>query len=302
MAVATTGAGLDGGSSGHGWYALYGLIDFLRTPANSYWTVAGSGDGVTGGWGMDVVDDATDFNNANFWCVLQAPGGFQLLLRREASSGIISFLTNIAGDYTGGSATTRPTSPSGAEKELISSWTVTSSYAKRIHITSENGNTFGTCAWFMYTHNVLERDNTGMAVSFLPLYNVASGDLHEYAMLRLVSYLDFAGVYVGAETINANCTFRAIAPATGLAANHYAVMPVANNATRFATNAGQQSDGDDWSWPVIIAARSGNYKGMSTFMHRAGTIRQSFDSYEAGSRVVFGNYTVPWSGYLPEVF
>jgi hypothetical protein len=298
MAVATTGVGVAAATSSS-YAAIYALVDFLRNASNSYWTVAGSGDGTTGGMGMDVFNVYTDMNNANFWLVLQAPGGFQLLLRREASAGSMSFVSNIAGDYSGGSATVRPTSGSGADKVLYNAGTPSSSL-DRVHVISENGNTFQTCAWYMHTHNVMARETTYFSLGFLPLYNVPSGDSHNYALLLLNGNTSLASAfpYTGSTT---STIVRSIAPTTGAFASYNICMPVANNASWFGGSAGQASDGKEWSWPSLVALRNGAFKGMSDFFRRSGTYRTPFETFDSKTRMSLGYYNVPWAGEVPMV-
>jgi hypothetical protein len=270
----------------------YTVIAFLKDPANSYWTVAGSGDGTTGGWGMDVVNAYTDLDNANFWCVLQAPGGFQLLIQREATIGRFSFISNIAGDYSGGSATVRPTSGSGAAKTLYSNVAPSTSKLDRIHIVSENGNTFDTCGWYMQAQNNRNGTDTTSALGFFPLSLPAAADLHPYAMAWVGGNqaTDVRTLYNG----NANTYLRSVAPDTGLFAEYKVCHPVVNQ-NPVTGNLGQLPNGDDAHFPCVVANASGYYKGVTTFLQSSGTARDFLSLAGTRSRVHIGLYlTVPW--------
>jgi hypothetical protein len=313
MAIITNGAGSNIASSVD---CLYQIIDFLRT--NSQWQIIGSGDGTTGGMGtpgspIDVVNSSADLSNANFWLVWQLGTTIQMLLQREAASGAYSIYSNIAVDYSGGSATVRPTSVSGAARKLngadISSLP---SAGNRIHILCQDGSTRATAGWFAFTHISPGGSSSSFSMGFIPLVNTQTSDLHDYALaVQYSGSKDMTSFDYYQSTVNSdysNGTLYSVNPFDPTTTTNYLADGCARALSTLGLNSanqdlGQASNGDDWRWPCVVMKPTGQYKGLTTFMQRVGTARAILSLWDSRSRVSFGSISLPWDGVsVPTLF
>jgi hypothetical protein len=294
---------------------MFVIFDFLRT--NSQWQIIGSGDGTSGGMGtplspIDVYDVAADWNYNNFWFVWQLGTALQMLVQRVSTAGQFEVYTNLALDYTGGGATTRPTSPSGSSIKLpMTNWLFNDpvNAPSRLYLLCEDGATIATAGWFAFSRCFLWGELiNGSSMGFIPLSNVQTSDQHPYVMAMQASPASVDGYYYarlgagessgllyGIDPANPTASTTFIAAGTG----HYLATGNFKTAER---NSGQSSDGADWHQACIVMRPYGQYKGLSTFMRRSGTTRVPSSTYDNLTRISFGAYSMPWDGVsVPEM-
>jgi hypothetical protein len=300
MAIVTTGTGIFVTSTTQG---LYAIIDFLRV--NTAWKIIGSGDGTSGGLGtpgapIDVIDVDTDLSDANFWLVWQVGTDLQVLLQRNASNEYELF-TNIALDYAGGDATTRPTSSGG---NAISFGVFDIEYmvsGTKLHITADNGPTLASANWFAFVLKTTDILMSQFHMGCMSLSNLQAGYNHPYAFLYKhggISDMNSTALYQ--DDIESGGFVRVVSPETGVMTNYAAISPARYASLGYATtavnNMGQALNGDDWMWPVLVSYYAGEHVGTATFMMRTGTARDVLSLFNNRTRIGVGNVSFPWDG------
>lgn len=276
---------------------MYVIKEFLKLLG---WTVGGSGDGSTGG--MDAVDRITwegQFQSVlTNWLVLTSPDGLiQFLLSKDGngSPGTATFYYNPEADYTGGGATTFPTSSSGAALLIFGTSTTFALSTTRIRLCGSDSAPY----WFACNGN-LTGDVSDPRTSFLfmPLSNRPSGD-------------DGAPYWVfvsGTGTVRDNLGVQSLPGLSSTAVQRTSgSQPVPAAATGYyrqstltaviPNQVQVDGDGADLLIPVVVATSGpGRYFGTVDVMRWAGTGRPEGSTFDDMSKILLGDVVVPWDG------
>jgi hypothetical protein len=139
------------------------------------------------------------------------------------------------------------------------------------------------------------------SLGFVPLSDLQSGDVHNYAFaLQTSGGAPATGDYQQTGVANSGLLYG-IDPADPTSATaflaggpgHYVVTQGLLSGTN---NMGQTSTGDDWLYPCVVFKGREQFKGTTSFLQRPGSSRAILSTYNSLSNVCFGAYVLPWDG------
>lgn len=263
------------------------------------WTVAGSGNGTTGG--MDAVDRITSFSalvGSGTWVVLQSPHAspsdrIQILLSRTA-------VTNIRGavaydpqaNFSGGGPATSPTSATAFD---VTGTGANVSDNTRVRLTF-TGDT--ATHWFAVMVTVSGAPTTPKwAVGVLPLTNQPAGAGKPYWVYAGVTGSAFSYqtiAYPGTSIVNGrgSAQWGLTAPSEAPGLLYYAQTTTITVPGTLQTS----GDGEDINFPIVHALPNGRYFGVNAAAMWNGTARTSLTTMGDLSRIVFNDINLPWDG------
>jgi hypothetical protein len=251
---------------------------------------------------MDAVDrivaEDTMENNLNSWFVMETPDNLlQISLSKEGQSTDDIFTTrmNPAADYTGGDATTRPTSASGVEAIVFGTNDDVMDSPFRMNICGSD-----TAPYWVATMGTLPGTPGDGQISWaaIQLENLAAGVVCPW------------WVYVQEQgSFNSNALSTISGSSTdsrGMAQYAVDTVPVPIPAVTFERTASSQVvpggielDGNlaHLSFPIVFAANGpGHYIGTTEVMQWQGIVREKLTTFNAKTRISFGDVTFPWDG------
>ena len=290
MATVTTGSGVYI-NSGALW--AFTIVDFLRS--NTNWTVAGSGNGSSGGMGTDAIASASDLTNVTGrWVVLENPSGKPQIMLSRYSTAEAYWLIEISpsGAFTGGNATT----PATASDQAGAFQGIT--YAGcNMHITAEyNGDDlinsgFAACCVGLGSPNTIKG---GMA--FIPT-EINISDSHPWVLFTSSSANGYTVAYLS------DLTTTLITGCRGMMGETFTSTPAlsltGDGNTTFPNNMNNVGN-TDILCPVIFGApntiENSVYKGTSTYMQWSGIFRDTLELFDSSTRISFGDVNFPWDG------
>lgn len=299
MAVQTAITVIDAPAAGS--KIMFFTKEFLKNTLG--WTVAGSGDGTTGG--MDAVDrilTESQFESVlTNWLVIESPDGLLQILFTKDGQGTDNFTTtymNPEADYTGGNATTKPTSPSGAATIVFGpNDDVISTLPSRFHACGSDtdpywwavaGTALGTPSSGSYSSCCIKLENTP-ASSGCPywVFVQEQGTFNASAMdTQSGSSVDSRGL----------CQANPGDPPEPAPATLY----VRDGSSQVIPNAVTLDNNlADLSFPVVFASNSGGsgfYFGTTDIMRWNGTSRDRLITFAGKTRIILGDVSFPWDG------
>jgi hypothetical protein len=306
MTVITTGAGLNTNASLEGPSLIFNLVDHLRS--NTNWTVAGSGNGSSGGMGGDYIDADTDLSNAAAWVVIEAPGGGPQILFNRYSSDDLYWNISVApnADYSGGDATTPPTAATLGLQVFHSNLTNASS--GRLHITAETGNTLQTCNWALFLHAIGTPTTAKCALAFLGLNDTFDCDYPWILFVASTTWAHNQTTWTESSTSTTGPGPRSVAPDDSI--QNFPAMKFQDDNVNCTVpyRSNLSPAGADILFPMIFIRMAEltqpGYKGISNFAlwtggPSGGGSRAPLSTFNGGEYVAYGALVVPWSGTLP---
>ena len=296
MATVTTGAGIDTDGSHEGPSAIFSLIDHLRT--NTNWTVAGSGNGTDGYMGFDYISTAADLYDSGAWVVMECPGGGPQILWNRYSATDTNWRISLApdADFTGGTATTPPTSTHEFEAQATNS---IGNGSARFHMTAENGSTVETAGWSVFLHTPGDSSSGRGSMAFCPTTNVYSEDPYPWIFVA-GSYNTLHNQLLWNETSTVSAGCKAITHDDALQ-NVPAMILYGESNLVVPKNMGPSPTGEDVAIPMLHIRGPGfgsnpTWKGINTYACWNGSTRTAIETYNSLTRVSFGDVNFPWDG------
>ena len=266
------------------------------------WTVEGSGDTSTGG--MDAVDRITtsgDFTE-DAWICLQSPHAsasdrVQIIFRQDNINGNnCQYFYNPTADYTGGGASTLPTSPAGTSRQVVVG-NLVDSFGNRQAIIGDDAPPYG---WAARKYVAGSPDDNRGAWAFIPLEQSPTNPGKPYVAWGSPALggfeegsLNNADVNAGGPTGLAEGRLPPQLP-SGVGAALYEVDSVTAAPNGMETS----ESGEDFGVPMAFFTKPPlcQYVGFSTFMQWTGNGRASMSTFNNRTRIVFDDVTFPWDG------
>ena len=278
------------------------LFDIKEFLVGLGWTVEGSGDTSTGG--MDATDrfvSAASFV-LNSWVVLQSPhvtasDRIQIGFRRSAAgvdNGQIFY--NPTADYTGGGASTFPTSTAGTSVQVVAG-DITSSSGGRQALIGDDTSPYGFAA---RRYAIGDPSDERGAIAILPLTQQASNPGKPYVVFCATATTAFTSANLTNADINAAGPTTVAEPRLppqaplGVGGAIYTV----DSVTAAPDGMEVSESSEDFGVPIAFFTKPPlcQYVGFCDFMQWTGSSRTSMSTFNGRVRIVFDDVSFPWDG------